>query len=281
MARFRKFRREQATAALSRAEFDALPAKDRAELHNTARGSRLQVINTLGIVFGLIFTAGSLVFTAQTLNATRQDQRILQEGQITDRYIRSIEKLGDKNPDIQLGAIYALERIAKDSPADRKTIIDVLAAYVLAHDPPSPSGKLSTKPTTTIQAALTVLGRIKPIDDSPGWLDLARAEVPSSNLSHAFLARADLAHVQLAHARLPHADLTGANLTGAVLAGADLTDAVLAGAKLHTTIFDNAHLEGADFRGADLTTAVGLPRTDELKKIVQWNGQTKFSAFSR
>ena len=59
-------------------------------------------------VAGLV-ALGSLV-------VARRTYRLTQEGQITDRYTKAIEQLGSDKPDVRLGGIYALERIAKDSP---------------------------------------------------------------------------------------------------------------------------------------------------------------------
>jgi hypothetical protein len=41
------------------------------------------------------------------------------EGQITERFTRAIDQLGSEHLDVRLGGLYALERIARDSPADR------------------------------------------------------------------------------------------------------------------------------------------------------------------
>ena len=47
---------------------------------------------------------------------------------MTDRYTKAIEQLGpDKGLDVRIGGIYALERIARDSPRDHPTIMEVLA----------------------------------------------------------------------------------------------------------------------------------------------------------
>lgn len=55
------------------------------------------------------------------------------EGQITERYTRAIDHLGNETMAIRLGGIYALERIAKDSSKDNVTIMEVLTAYVREH----------------------------------------------------------------------------------------------------------------------------------------------------
>lgn len=68
---------------------------------------RLQTVSTWGILFGLVFTAGSLVYTSRTLEAS-------QEAHITDRYTKAVEQLASPASDVRLDAIYALERIGHD-----------------------------------------------------------------------------------------------------------------------------------------------------------------------
>ncbi|MCA1666553.1 MAG: hypothetical protein LC793_03970, partial [Thermomicrobia bacterium] len=55
---------------------------------------------------------------------------VAREGQITERFTRAIDQLGSEKDEIRLGAIYALERIAKDSRSYQDSIMDILAAYV-------------------------------------------------------------------------------------------------------------------------------------------------------
>jgi uncharacterized protein YjbI with pentapeptide repeats len=261
--------------------FDALIAE---------RTTRLQRWSTWGVVFGLLFTAGSLVYTARSLETS-------QEGQITDRYTQAIGQLGSKNIDVRLGAIYALQRLANDSERDRPTIVDVLSAYVRQHDP-EPKAKLPERPDTDVQAALTRLGALhKEVEIGQDYevaacgCDLRHTRVPGADLSDLRLIRADLSSADLHDAHLEGADLRGANLrdadlTGADLHGADLREADLGeaaltgvglfetdltGARLNgaslikANLFDSdlsqAKLNGADLSGADLSDA-GLTAAD-------------------
>jgi hypothetical protein len=68
------------------------------------------------------------IYTARTFGLNRQ-------GQITDRFTHAIDQLGEDKVEIQLGGIFALERIARDSPPDRGPIVEVLTAYVREHAP--------------------------------------------------------------------------------------------------------------------------------------------------
>jgi hypothetical protein len=67
-----------------------------------------------------LFAAGALVFTAQNFVLTRRTVELLrrtldltEQGQVTDRYTKAIEQLGSDRPDVWIGGIYALERVAR------------------------------------------------------------------------------------------------------------------------------------------------------------------------
>ena len=273
-------RRRSRIARPTQDELDALEVKDRLELLDKRRASRHQVFNTSGILLTIVFTALGLFYTRQTLVSG-------QEGQITDRYAKAVEQLGSDEREVRLGAIYALERIARDSRGDRPTINDVLAAFVREHDPKPivKADKLPPEPDTDVQAALTVLGRTP----HPGQtIDLHRINTPHANLPSAHLENWDLtganlegadlgmhqglfwkrAHgvrsrddvLPLQRAHLEHADLEHADLKGAILEGADLT---------------GAHLEGADLRGAYLEGVKGMS-VEEIRRVADTDARTRF-----
>jgi hypothetical protein len=124
-----------------------------------------------------LFLAAGLYFTAQTLRLNRQSAertyRLERQGQISERFTRAIEHLGQKERDVRLGGIYALEGIAKDSEEYHGPIMEVLTAYVREHAPwPRPTdkgqGAVSPEhrerdedgaPATDVQAVIAVLGR--------------------------------------------------------------------------------------------------------------------------
>lgn len=231
---------------------------------------------------------GALIFTGLSLNATRDQIAIAQQGQYTDRYSRAIEQLGRQGPDqlqIRLGGIYALERLARDSPRDQSTIIEVLTTFVRTSTHPKalePSGPNcpDIPPTPDIQAALTVLGRRVTVHDGDAIINLDNlcltgANLEAANLSKAILNGTDLrkaifvgAHLEdtqfiqadLSGAQLWNADLSGARLESANLTDADLMDSKLVGADLSwITINGNTNFIGVDLSGAYLEHAP-IPR---------------------
>lgn len=126
----------------TQADLDRLPAEVRMELRNQQRAERHQWLNSLGILFGVLFTAGSLVATGLALRTAQEDLRtsqenvrIAREGQLTDRYAKTLEALADDDTTIRLGAIHALNRLLADSPRDRATITAVLAGFIRDRDP--------------------------------------------------------------------------------------------------------------------------------------------------
>jgi hypothetical protein len=106
-----------------------------------------------------------------------QERRLTQEGQITDRFTRAIDQLGATDVEghrileLRMGAIYALERISRESPKDYGPITEILTAYVREYAPLPPHGDWTPEgpkvPAADIQAILTVLGR-RAEDHLPG-----------------------------------------------------------------------------------------------------------------
>ncbi|RVX41831.1 pentapeptide repeat protein [Nonomuraea polychroma] len=228
------------------------------------------------MLFGLVFTAGGLVYTAKTWETGQETLRTTQQQQITDRYTKAVEQIGsDKSVEVRIGGLYALERIAKDSPSDAETIRHVIVAFILERDRPATSkGDDRWKPEADVGTALRVLGtfpRISVTEIPPliaahfefadwQYVYLTGADLSGANLNGADLAVANLNGANLFGADLTVADLSGADLSGAdlryaYLNYADLNDALLNGANLTNAKLGSADLRGADLRGADLRGA--------------------------
>ncbi|MFD9948942.1 pentapeptide repeat-containing protein [Nonomuraea sp. NPDC059023] len=52
------------------------------------------------------------------------------ERRVTELYTKAVEQLGNAQAPVRLGGLYALERLAQDSPALRQTVVDVVCAYL-------------------------------------------------------------------------------------------------------------------------------------------------------
>ncbi|MEH2329768.1 MAG: pentapeptide repeat-containing protein [Nostoc sp.] len=223
---------------------------------------------------------------SKTAEAALQNAKAAQDKQITERFAKAIEQLGNEKIETRLGAIYTLERIAKDSKDDHWTIMEVLTAFVRENAPLKKdeekadnvkpliqSHEIEQKPKlqTDIQAALTVIGRRKPENDSKHeWLDLRNIDIRGADLTKVEMQEANLMEANLqwavfeeaklqgaffSGANLRRADLSEANLQKAVFNRANLQKAYLMDANLQEACFEEANLEGADLDGANLEEA--------------------------
>jgi hypothetical protein len=86
------------------------------QLANDARSSVLQ-----GLA-GVVIVAGAI--------ATWWQVHISREGQITDRFSKAVDQIGSPTLDVRIGGLYALERIARNSAADRNAILFLLGAFI-------------------------------------------------------------------------------------------------------------------------------------------------------
>ncbi|MFF0154018.1 pentapeptide repeat-containing protein [Micromonospora sp. NPDC005203] len=236
------------------------------------------LVTAVGSILSVLFVAIGLYVTNE---ANREQQRLTAQGQITDRFTKAVEQLGQPGTekiDVRLGAIYALERIMRDSAVDQPAVLEILAAFVRVHAPvakrptPTPTATALSpnvvtpgpRPAVDIQTALTVLGRRNAtrVSSSPTLtphsapLDLTNTNLAGANLTRADLTSANLTGADITHANLTSANLTSANLTRASLTRADITHANLAGANLTGANLTSANLTSANLTSANLTSAI-------------------------
>jgi uncharacterized protein YjbI with pentapeptide repeats len=266
----------------------------RLKLQHDARTTMLQglgaVLVLAGVGIGASMTLRQIRAALDQVRATTRaghDQlKLSEQGHLMDRYIKAVDQLdAQRAVAVRLGGLYMLERIARDSPDDRKAIAEVLCAYArtaprpappaakgaVAPDPlttdPTPIGTPATEPAALaqrapdVQAAVTILGRWwERLHEPPPVLDLRDADLQGADLDgarlqDAILVGAQLQGANLRGAQLQRAVLRDAELQRAHLDGAQLRYAVLGGAQLQQADLNGAQLQRADLRGARLQHA--------------------------
>jgi uncharacterized protein YjbI with pentapeptide repeats len=208
------------------------------------------------------------------IRSSREQRDLDRQGQVTERFTRAIDQLGSSEVDVRIGGIYALERIAGNSPPDQAAITAVLAAYVRNHSPWPPQGRTSLPAISRrfrkrmkaepeplhqtplraraadVQAAMTVLGRRPPAAEEE------RLELSNVDLRVAYLSRTDLSDAHLWWSNLRGAFLSDARLVGTDFWRSDLWRVELRRADLQGARFIRANLEGAQLWEAKLARAV-------------------------
>ncbi|WP_242046503.1 pentapeptide repeat-containing protein [Cylindrospermum sp. FACHB-282] len=240
----------------------------------------IKALTIIGASFGGIALLTNAYYASRTAKAAndnakaandnaviaRENLKLSEDKQITERFAKAIELLGNERLEVKLGGIYALEQIAQDSPDKYHwTIMEVLTAFVRENAPvkkiaEEDEGKIP-KLRTDIQAALTVIGRRNCGKEKEyqrldlNNIDMRGANLYKAHLEKAILFEANLQGANLTQANLQEADLTQANLQEAIFYQANLKEAILAKANLKEAILAKANLQGADLSEANLQGA--------------------------
>ena len=229
-------------------------------LTGTARLNELSRVRIalLVLVVGALGAAVAVYLFRSSVRERREENR---EQQLTERFMRAVDQVGHPALDVRLGGIYSLERLAQESPEHHGPIIEILAAFVREHAPwPAREGNGRRRPSTDVQAAVTILGRRIVEQDTGAPISLSYTALPGATLTGAHLERAllsgaNLEGADLFKADLSSADLEGANLRNAGLLLASLNDTVLWGANIEGARLYGASLEGAALKAANLKGA--------------------------
>ena len=239
------------------------PADEGANQVDAYRKTVLQAIGGLVVAVGLYLTYRRV--------------KVTEDGQVTERFTRAIEHLGDERMAVRLGGIYALGRIAEDSNRDHQTVVEVVSAFIRDKVPRDPSSvdpfaernalsakgkpgdsrearvaatldelfaELEEGPIPEIepdvQAALTTLGRVgTPVTGQ-------RIDLRRTVLARAYLREADFSEARFRGADLRMVDFIRANLAKADLRGADLRGVQFSGASLKWAWFDRETIVDED-----------------------------------
>jgi uncharacterized protein YjbI with pentapeptide repeats len=223
------------------------------------RLSILVTISATAIVYALGLARKVHQAAEQRLVTEQKALEFARRNEMTERLMKALSYLnesdssGRKLIETRLGGIYALERIAADSPEDHWTIMQILGAYVRQNSREGrshPPARLDVD----IQAALTVFGRRQHKLDG-ARLDLSDARLAGADMRSAHFEEASFERASLQLAGMQEIHLEGAILVGADLEGCLLTDASLEGAQMAGANLNSAIAHRSRFQRADLSDA--------------------------
>ena len=267
---------------------DASP-RELFEIENESRGTLGQILSGVAVLTGLIFAW-------QQLGQTSDNLRVSEEGQITDRFSRAVDQLGSDQFTIRLGGIYALERIARDSPRDYGPVMEVLTAFARQESPVGTNAAATPvagapQVPLEVEAVFKVIGRrteaqiATEMEESDDCLDLSGinavgADLHDYNLQNTCWNRSDLRGAVISDSNLTdtifdNAILQQANLDRVDAQGASFTSANMFGANLSQSNLSNANLLAANMTGSLLE---GTNLTDASLLRANLTGATLFGA---
>jgi hypothetical protein len=118
----------------------------RLSAENSVRATILQFAAGLVLIFGLCLTARTVYLSRET--------------HLTDRFTKAVDQLGHEQREVRIGGIYALDRLARNSPGDRRLVVEVLTAYLHINTAREKSVARRERPSPDVQTAITVLASL-------------------------------------------------------------------------------------------------------------------------
>lgn len=233
----------------------------RATQENESRRTLAQIIGALAVI-------GGFYFTWQQLASSQRTASISERSQISDRINKAARQLEDPGPTVRVAGVYALDRIANESPRDADGIAAMLCAYIRQHRPvssPRPDAALEPKTRPVLQAIIDVLDRRRSVRSVNASIDLSDSALAGLNFGGKDFSGADLTQSDLSRADLRWTEFGGASLYHAVLRDSDM----------HSTFLETADLRGADLTGARVDEshwAFADLRGAKFVRLRQWEG---------
>jgi Pentapeptide repeats (8 copies) len=234
---------------------------------------------TVGAVATSVVAIGTAVVAIGTFDVSQKTLRLSQQTldantrqQASDRFGKAIEHLGSDNIDVRLGGIFALDKLAWDTPSEHPDVYNVLTSFVRGHavvgkdacadsSPPGvvPSSPAPASPAPSSMAALTSL--------APSPVAAVASSAPTSPASTGPRPKEDIQTVIYLVGRrnrqydsmnesidFSHACLRGASFLAETVA--DYSDVNMNSSDLRSANLGLAKLENAYLMGATLDDAL-------------------------
>jgi uncharacterized protein YjbI with pentapeptide repeats len=249
------------------------------EVENKARSTILQALQAIG---GAFFFVTAYVALKQ-LRVAEASRQLTEDKNLTDRFVKAAEMLADRERmEVRLGGIYTLERIARDSPNDHWTVMQLLIGFVEDRAKEPDAFDFLAKDIT---AALTAIGK-RNVENDPkfvtrtgaqhltklelrasylcfatlSWLNFDRAKLELVNLSSSQLVMVSLKYASIGDCAISQTWFFSGELTGAFFEKCNLS-----GSKFVETVVKDCRFSGCDLTGAVFMFA-DLSETQFFKK---------------
>lgn len=264
--------RNNYTTQSGKEKFDAL-----IEINKTIAsilGTFASILGTFATVVGGVFLylnfslANKNFQLAIEKNAT--DKKLTELKLASERFSKATEQLASDKLPARLGAIYALENIAREHEEYHWIVVEVLSAFIrdkkegaIVISEVSAKSEIekealrylkkeatqySLEISSDAQAALTVIGRRDVNKDKNRIIDLTRANLRKVHIDN----MANFSNVDFSYADLKESTLEG-NFSNANFRGVRLDYATLQGANFQKANIFFAHLNGTNLIGTNLT----------------------------
>ena len=241
---------------------DLLREELRAQNDNKPENLR-NLAYAMATLVAVLAGSATIFFSSIRVWINERNTKATEQGLITDRINSAVEGLGAEktvkkdridttvpNIEVRIGAVLALERIAKENLDFHIQIMQLLCAYVRLNAPLDHDFHL-TQPRLDIQIVISILGR-----------RTKQGRVYETKQKF----RLDLSQCLLSYVNFEDGNFLGVNLSNSNLTGSSFQCGSFHGARLIGCILDKALFWDADFTGADFSD-VTLVDTISLNEL--------------
>lgn len=188
----------------------------------------------------------AILLTFEKLKADR-------DGKVTDRLIKAVEQVGSDVLALQLGGVYGLERVGKDSDRDAAEVVDLIRALIRQRA--QRAGSKTNPPLDDAEADSS--NRDPGIDKAVierqfGALSELARQGHRPKQAHPF-DQLRLQGLNLADTVLGECTFAGSDLVDVEFRNADLRGSKFIGTRLRGVHFEGARLDGCTFQRVDAT----------------------------
>lgn len=202
--------------------------------------------STRGLAFLLLapLVVVGLYFTSKRTIALESQNEIDRNRLLTETFAKSIELLGNEQPAVKQGAIYALGKIANTNQEELTVIAMTLCAFIRHNKPALDSQNLkkSNNLQIDIEAAVKVIVNI------------------SKKLPKDGETKYDLSNIYLTYADFSRANLSNFNLSDSVF-----KSCIFEKTKFQDSNLVNANFENSNFKGSKFNQNTELQKADFSK----------------
>ena len=223
-----------------------------------------QILGGLALLLGIWVTFRRTRVAERSLETTNKNLEITEKGHFTERFTKAVDQLGSSQKAVQIGGIYALEKLAQERIEYHNTIFEILCAFVQEYFSVKNTETDSSEYNTVVLAIIKVIGRrTRPEDEYDGLIDLSNTvlkdvnfsqqhqiDLSTSNFNNSQLKGVTFSKVNFARSHLLNTQLDNVNFYISNLEGATLTQT-----KLDHTVIENSILERAAFYHATVSNS--------------------------
>ncbi|MGC1496489.1 MAG: pentapeptide repeat-containing protein [Sulfitobacter sp.] len=214
---------------------------------------------------GIIVAMTGAPFVVWRAVVAQKQVNVAEQGMITDRINKAVEGLGaeklvknkssettEPNLEVRIGAIYALERIARDSPRDHIPISQIFCAYIRHNN-----ASLGQKTRADVQIAVDVISRrslemLNYERDHNYQLDLSGCQFRGMTINSAIFENADFSETVWAGCSLSNSNFTNAKLENCHFIESKIEDSIFHGAEMSGFKIEGCTLERNSFKKGTL-----------------------------